>query len=506
MSIFRFKKCWQSQGQGGYYYAALVSVDSDAKGPIDVPAQVDIDGTTCAVEEISENAFKGCVYVTSVTCPDSVKTIGKRGDAYDTAAHLSHAFNCCCSLVCVSISNNVTFIGMASFEGCPHLKHFVVRKVQEKSKISGWMMPKEDFEKCTLYTNASDIINNKTTAVFGAKKSESELPSIEKMLTELESIPKPTQGELRFSLWTAHQTAWRSWSDAKVYGAETSENIIVPEVVFLQKQEEKFICSLSPKDGFSPYIVSSVGSSAFRGRQNLKTIYLPDTIKEIGDRDHSNVASTFEAKFNSDCFDGCSKLESINMPDRVSFIGTSPFSNCSNLKKIIIRDTGLKQMAVSTWRLNKTECQNIEVYAPSKYVPQIEKLKVFKVVNAYDSKQLKTASTSAPEKQPLKMPAEQTPTQAKRPSKKSKEQTPAAKQPTEAEMKALDRLINAALEDFVVTDEERATLLKKADSIGLSRDEFKMILDSRIQKRMKEKPDEKIEEKKKGFFARLFGK
>ena len=88
----------------------------------------------------------------------------------------------------------------------------------------------------------------------------------------------------------------------------------------------------------------------------------------------------------------------------------------------------------------------------------------------------------------------------------TKEPTPSVKKPSEVDMKALDRLIDAALEDFVVTDEERATLLKKADSIGLSRDEFKMILDSRIQRRMKEKPDEKIEEKKKGFFARLFGK
>lgn len=87
-----------------------------------------------------------------------------------------------------------------------------------------------------------------------------------------------------------------------------------------------------------------------------------------------------------------------------------------------------------------------------------------------------------------------------------KEQKPPIKKTSEEDMKALDRLIDAALEDFVVTDEERSTLLKKADSIGLSRDEFKMILDSRIQKRMKEKPDEKIEEKKKGFFARLFGK
>lgn len=85
---------------------------------------------------------------------------------------------------------------------------------------------------------------------------------------------------------------------------------------------------------------------------------------------------------------------------------------------------------------------------------------------------------------------------------------PSALGTSETEMKALDRLIDAALEDFVVTDEERATLLNKADSIGLNRDEFKMILDSKIQKRLKEKPNDRnmIEKRINGFFTRLFGK
>lgn len=86
------------------------------------------------------------------------------------------------------------------------------------------------------------------------------------------------------------------------------------------------------------------------------------------------------------------------------------------------------------------------------------------------------------------------------------EPRPTTKKTSPDDISVINSLIDMALEDFVVTEEERATLLKKADSIGLSRDEFKMILDSRIQRRMKEKPDEKIEEKKKGFFARLFGK
>ena len=74
------------------------------------------------------------------------------------------------------------------------------------------------------------------------------------------------------------------------------------------------------------------------------------------------------------------------------------------------------------------------------------------------------------------------------------------------DMNVLDKLIDAALEDFVLTDEERSVLLNKANEIGLDNDEFKLYLNGKIQERMKDKPAEKVEEEKKGFFARLFGK
>lgn len=82
---------------------------------------------------------------------------------------------------------------------------------------------------------------------------------------------------------------------------------------------------------------------------------------------------------------------------------------------------------------------------------------------------------------------------------------PEVKRPTEEDMKALDRLIDAALEDFILTDDERKVLLDKVNEIGFKQSEFELYLNGKIQKRMKEKPEEKVEEKKKGFFARLFG-
>ena len=82
---------------------------------------------------------------------------------------------------------------------------------------------------------------------------------------------------------------------------------------------------------------------------------------------------------------------------------------------------------------------------------------------------------------------------------------PEVRRPSADDMNVLDKLIDAALEDFVLTDEERSVLLKKSKEIGLGEDEFKIYLNGKIQERMKDKPAEKVEEKKKGFFARLFG-
>ncbi len=97
------------------------------------------------------------------------------------------------------------------------------------------------------------------------------------------------------------------------------------------------------------------------------------------------------------------------------------------------------------------------------------------------------------------------PTPAPKAEPKKEAPKPEVKRPTKEDMKALDRLIDAALEDFVLTDEERSVLLKKTKEIGLGEDEFKIYLNGKIQERMKDKPAEKVEEKKKGFFARLFG-
>lgn len=66
------------------------------------------------------------------------------------------------------------------------------------------------------------------------------------------------------------------------------------------------------------YTVSAIGNNAFKGRTNLKSVTLPDTLKVIDDY----------------AFDCCTNLEKITIPDSVEKIGKAAFFSCTRLKSI----------------------------------------------------------------------------------------------------------------------------------------------------------------------------
>ena len=50
----------------------------------------------------------------------------------------------------------------------------------------------------------------------------------------------------------------------------------------------------------------------------------------------------------------------------------------------------------------------------------------------------------------------------------------------------IESLITAALADGVLTDKEKNLLFKKAEAMGIDRDEFELVLEGRLAKRKKE--------------------
>lgn len=69
--------------------------------------------------------------------------------------------------------------------------------------------------------------------------------------------------------------------------------------------------------------ITSIGSYAFYGCNNLSAVSIPDSVSTI----------------ESSAFEGCSSLASISIPDSVSTIGATVFARCSSLGTISIPDS-----------------------------------------------------------------------------------------------------------------------------------------------------------------------
>ena len=66
-----------------------------------------------------------------------------------------------------------------------------------------------------------------------------------------------------------------------------------------------------------------IGSEAFSNCTNLKSIIIPDSVTSIG----------------NSAFKGCTNLKSITIPDSVASIGSFAFEDCTSLKSITLPDS-----------------------------------------------------------------------------------------------------------------------------------------------------------------------
>ena len=92
--------------------------------------------------------------------------------------------------------------------------------------------------------------------------------------------------------------------------------------------------------------VTTIGSSAFRNRNNLTSVTIPNSVTEIGGSAFYNCSSLTSVtipnsvtKIKDSAFGYCSSLTSVIIPDSVTEIGSQAFYNCSSLTSVIIPDS-----------------------------------------------------------------------------------------------------------------------------------------------------------------------
>lgn len=233
-------------------------------GSIVIPNEVSIDGIKYTVNQIEDNGFEKCTKISSISLPNTIKTIGWWAFAYTNIQNIllpeglleigSWAFHGCSKLEKLLIPKNVNSFGWGVLSGdCHRLKEIVVEEGNNYIKEHDGILLSEDGTIMLAYA-------------FGLSNENLIIP-----------------------------------------GTVTSLNVCA---LF---KENKTLKTITVPSG-----VKSIGGDTFYGCSSLVKVELPDEIKEIEYTAFYGCTSletitipTSLSKVSDDAFSGCSSVKSV---------------------------------------------------------------------------------------------------------------------------------------------------------------------------------------------------
>ena len=379
-----------------------------------------------SVTSIGKYAFYDCSSLTSITIPDSVTSIGE------------YAFYGCYSLTSVTIGNGVTSIGYDVFRGCTSLTSVTIGNGVTSIGIGA-------FNDCRSLTsiNIPEGVTYIGTSAFRGCTSLTSV-TIHDSVTSIGDLAFDGCRSIKEVYYTGDLSGWCKISFSN-YDANP-----------LYRGTKLFINGVEPTDITIPSDVTKVKADTFHYCTSLTSVTIPDSVTLIGER----------------AFCGCYSLTSITIPDSVASIGSSTFSGCTSLTSVTIPDS-----VTSIGCFAFYECSSLTKVTIPKSVKTIDryafdKIPNIKVTICNDEGCVKIGSYAFDSTAEINYIGVN--------DKKSVSAEPMS----EDKQIDLDKLIDAVIADGVITDKERAVILKKAVSAGYDMDEVEILLDGKLAEKL----------------------
>lgn len=249
------------------------------------------------VKSIDYCAFYGCVNLTSVTIGNGVTIIN------------NYAFEACCSLTSVIIGEGVMTIGDSAFLDCSALK------------IIYYNGTAEDWAKISIGSSGNTPLTSATVYYYSEEEPTADGDYWHydtDGVTPVVWVYVPSEG-----------LAYALNSDGVSYsvtgsGTCTDTELVIPSI-------------------YEGLPVTGIGSSAFKGCNNLTSIVIPNSIETMGDYAISSCSNLKSAtigsnvwKIGASAFFDCGNLMEVTILEGVNSIGENAFKNCSNLIDVTI--------------------------------------------------------------------------------------------------------------------------------------------------------------------------
>ena len=296
----------------GYIFGALSYSENNDNVPASLKEVIITGGTS-----IGMRAFRGCTGLTSITIPNSVKSINdyvfasctglKSFSIPDSVTSIGYyAFGDCIDLTSVTIPNNVTSIDEFAFRNCSSLISIVIPNGVQS--ISDYV-----FSGCSGLTSVT--IGNGVTSIG------------ERAFSGCSRLTSVTIGNGVTSIGYCAFVGCSGLTSITIPDSVTS----IGSYAFsgcnsLERMTIPFVGAT--KDGTSNKHFGYIfGASSYKDNGN----YVPASLKE--------VIITGGTSIGSYAFYGCSGLTSVTIPDSVTSIGDRAFGNCSGLTSVTFEVT-----------------------------------------------------------------------------------------------------------------------------------------------------------------------